>query len=48
VYLKVGFWSDSQGFLVFQADTKFYQNQTKAHPPDGMMKPYVLLGSTKR
>jgi hypothetical protein len=22
-----------------EADTKFYQNQTKAHPPNGMIKP---------
>jgi hypothetical protein len=27
-------------------DAKFYQNQTKAHPPDGMIKPYVFRSLT--
>jgi hypothetical protein len=36
-----GFWfyqNDCRGFLVLQADTKFYQNQTKVHPPDFCLK----------
>jgi hypothetical protein len=50
MYLKMGFYfiKITVSLLVLQADTKFYQNQTKVHPPDGMIKPQVSLGPTKR